>query len=541
MDIWKILHIEATTDKRAIKKAYALRSKTVHPEEKPEEFSQLYEAYKIALQYAKHGDGIVEVEIAEPVLEEPEALSELTIFFSEQQKYREVCLEDFQKALERMYETQGLYGEAQVWQSYLKSKEFKEIQMDPQVIRQMTKAVQNMGFHVLEFSLNLWEIYDLQDDETYQYNSALRELCRSLAPARLSQRAGLEQVKKFEKEELKKKRYFQTILVILAIVLVTGVSIVVYQKVFMSRTNLIQYMAREYPETEFSKPKRQNSSDEDWDVFSFHTLDQPEIAVCAQVEKEVYSGIVIEDYGAQRIRKIEEIVEPYGLSFYLTKLQDRENGLCVFNYSGIGEIEEFCRLFDRFYEEEKNNIRQYIGWVGFCPEGILYPQIMMGGEVTGELWNTPIYQLGDLPGQEELLISLQNLWVQYMYFYEAWNLTPEQEEKYGPGYLELARRGEKAVDENPGLYGAVDDVRATETAHGLYLPLEMSQSQDNRLFKDYYITIGNAYQYLKAKGAEIEIYPDGSGFRVYSAGSWFQFGEDVKVSLNRIFMWVRLN
>lgn len=552
MNIWKILHIKATTDKKAIKKAYALRSKTIHPEEKPEEFSQLYEAYKMALQYAKHGEGIEEVEIEEPVsfsalyhevsvIEEPQAPSELTIFFAEQQKYREACMKDFQKALKRMYESQGLNGEAQVWQSYLKTKEFKEIQMDSKVIRQMADAVQNMGFHVYEFSLNLWEVYDLQEDEVFQYHGALGQLCKSLAPAKSRERAGLNQIEKFKKEELKKKRYFQSVFVIMAFLLITGVSVVIYQRVFMSRTSLNRYMSKEYPDTEFSKPERQNSSEENWDVFSFYTLDQPEITVRARVKKGYYSGTVIEDYREQRLRKIEEIVEPYGLNFYLTYFQGSENGLCVFTYSDIGEIEEFCRLFNQFYEAEKNNIRRYINWIGFCPEDIQHPQILLEGGVTEELFHTPVFELSDLPEQDELLEFLQNSWIQYMYFYEAWNLTPEQQKKYGPGYLEIARsqrpKEERNADETFEPSEAAEDVRAIEAAYGLYLPLETSLY--NKSIINYYMTIGNAYQYLKAKGVETEIYPDGSGFSIYSGGRRFPLGNDLRISLQTIYIWTK--
>ena len=54
MDMWKILGIEPTTDKRAIKRAYAAKTKETHPEEKPEEFKRLYEAYQTALGYADY-------------------------------------------------------------------------------------------------------------------------------------------------------------------------------------------------------------------------------------------------------------------------------------------------------------------------------------------------------------------------------------------------------------------------------------------------------------------------------------------------------
>lgn len=53
MEIWKVLGIVPTKDKKQIKRAYATRSKEVHPEEKPEEFRMLHEAYKSALKYAE--------------------------------------------------------------------------------------------------------------------------------------------------------------------------------------------------------------------------------------------------------------------------------------------------------------------------------------------------------------------------------------------------------------------------------------------------------------------------------------------------------
>ncbi len=53
MSIWDELGISQTNDIRQIKKAYASKSKLVHPEEHPEEFRQLHEAYESALMYAK--------------------------------------------------------------------------------------------------------------------------------------------------------------------------------------------------------------------------------------------------------------------------------------------------------------------------------------------------------------------------------------------------------------------------------------------------------------------------------------------------------
>ena len=51
---WKILGIEATDQIKEIKRAYAKRSKEIHPEDHPEEFMQLHNAYEQAMAFAKH-------------------------------------------------------------------------------------------------------------------------------------------------------------------------------------------------------------------------------------------------------------------------------------------------------------------------------------------------------------------------------------------------------------------------------------------------------------------------------------------------------
>lgn len=51
--IWQTLGIEPTTDITAIKSAYAKKAKEFNPEEHPEEFKQIYSAYKAACKYAK--------------------------------------------------------------------------------------------------------------------------------------------------------------------------------------------------------------------------------------------------------------------------------------------------------------------------------------------------------------------------------------------------------------------------------------------------------------------------------------------------------
>lgn len=51
LDIWNILQITPDASKREIRRAYATQAQKYHPEEQPEEFARLQEAYQLALQY----------------------------------------------------------------------------------------------------------------------------------------------------------------------------------------------------------------------------------------------------------------------------------------------------------------------------------------------------------------------------------------------------------------------------------------------------------------------------------------------------------
>lgn len=69
MNIWNLLEIEATSDTRAIKRAYASKLKVTRPDEQPEAFQELHYAYKAALDYAHYEQQTRAEEIATSVTE----------------------------------------------------------------------------------------------------------------------------------------------------------------------------------------------------------------------------------------------------------------------------------------------------------------------------------------------------------------------------------------------------------------------------------------------------------------------------------------
>lgn len=56
MNVWTILGIRASTDEREIKRAYAARLKTTRPEDDPQAFQALRDAYEAALQLARYAN-----------------------------------------------------------------------------------------------------------------------------------------------------------------------------------------------------------------------------------------------------------------------------------------------------------------------------------------------------------------------------------------------------------------------------------------------------------------------------------------------------
>lgn len=62
MSIWDILEIESTADTSAIKKAYAAKLRQHHPEEDPEGYQNLREAFDSAMRFAKNRQAVMEYE-----------------------------------------------------------------------------------------------------------------------------------------------------------------------------------------------------------------------------------------------------------------------------------------------------------------------------------------------------------------------------------------------------------------------------------------------------------------------------------------------
>lgn len=79
MNCWDVLGIEPTQDKKEIKKAYARLLKQYHPEENPEEFKQIQEAYQQCLHPNQEIESVSyeqNIEIKQDIKTEPISMKE---------------------------------------------------------------------------------------------------------------------------------------------------------------------------------------------------------------------------------------------------------------------------------------------------------------------------------------------------------------------------------------------------------------------------------------------------------------------------------
>lgn len=169
-DFWEILEIEPTTDISVIKRAYAVLAKKYHPEQYPEEFLNLRNAYEAAMDYAASGNGIffarseapnavislqktektnieethkaeLEEEINEQEQEEEQELSE-NIYW-DLSKLNEQSEVDFTEAFAQfsdLYQS-GKRNDAKQWYIYFTSASFLEVWREESFTKMMWDAV----------------------------------------------------------------------------------------------------------------------------------------------------------------------------------------------------------------------------------------------------------------------------------------------------------------------------------------------------------------------------------------------------------------
>ena len=586
MNIWNILGIEPTTDKKAIRKAYAAKTKEIHPEEKPEEFKQLHEAYQAALGYADYvrqveqsggsvksfyqmvesvpegepedagesetahadegagesetvhadeGAGESETAHADEDAEEP-GRENLRAYFEESQEKHGQQVAAF---LNHWKEFKGPYHNQEGmdwWKEYLASEEFQDIRYHSQVLGTLADEIDDKCFYGIdEVKMLFWEAYGFQEGGETAYQGDTQRLYRSLYPAYEKQKRNIQYEQKWARRD-KMIRIFVGI----AAAVILGICILIPVTIHRQRENgrlfLIDYMAKQYPETAFSEPERIDKEDNGSIVYTMRSSAHPELPVTALVEytfvegervylvTENYSQLLFEYYTAQY--GLEGCSVSYEVGTYANP-QTMEYSTLL--YSDIGELDDFCGRVEKMFQEQEE--LQTISEVAVCTEDVLFPGILLQGGVSE--FPFADMQLYDLRTVEagELSEMLREAYMLYMFQYESWNITPEQYREWGAAYEKHSAQWE---DED-GEWHEVRDPDTGESVCKLFISTydkpDGSYSIDNISMPRFsrMITLGNAYYFLQDRGADLTVNEDGTGFTVTFYGNTTDFGSEPEV------------
>lgn len=571
MDIWNILEIKPTSDQRVIKKAYAKRSREVHPEEKPEEFSRLYEAYKSALAVAKYTEQLVgkenmqaddepgqsqmplaqtppqsQLPPQEPSEEKKEETSDVFNYFREKQEIVRKKVKEFQRQWDEIIREYQSPSAVERWAAYLKSQDFQEIRRNPQVLELLLQKIGKP--ENLEPGLALWDAYRFEEEKHPKYHGDILRLYEALLPAYYEKKKQEEEEKRLErvlKGMEKKKRIvklWKSGLLVVLLLLCMGIPFFINMKHTEKRRTVSAIMREMYPGDSFTTPKNIKGGSCRNPVYMFNSVNHPDIQVQASLYRDAYSDYRLqENYG---IQILQYYGTPYGLEFstsndYNGYPGDYNNHICsyVLLYSGIDDVGHVCDGLFKILDKAGDGELSFLRSVGICWKSAKYPKCMTGGGVQDRP-PAQVYKVEELKDKETLTHSVENAWADYMYNYEAWNLTPQQHEAYGTDYA--ARQRAIRLENSGSPWSSDRSIQTIEEKFNLCIPIYVKvinpyrSNPNSNGWDEIDITIGNAYQLLKASGTAVSVEGDGSGFTAVKEGKSYVFGDETELNLKKV-------
>lgn len=546
MNIWEILGIEPTKDKKTIKRAYAAQTKVVHPEEKPEEFKLLHEAYQAALRYAEF-DASKKVDFGRydrDTDKEHNGPSDndstkkvdnqrLISFFHENQDKQQQRVEAFMQYWQDFNSPYQDSEASMQWHEYLTSEDFQNIRWNSQIMKFITEEIDDRflyGTH--ELKMLFWEAYGFRDDDELEYQGEQQKLRKCLYQAYEYQK------RKVQAEEWDaKSRKINRILAGLAFigVLLLVIMIVRYNihKGQSEQLLIEQYMSEHYPGIEISVPEK-NKQDASGS-YTYHSSAHPELLITARIQY-YYEGnrnvahVMGEDYGLQLV---EYYAAQYGLA--CGRLEYEDEVYSVLFYPDVERTDTFCGILKRMFDEEEE--LGAIHSLGVCADNVLFPEVL----VSGGLSQFPFadMQIFDphVVNEAELSSQIREAYMIYMFQYESWNLTAGQYEEWGSPYEKLCEQWE----DNKGSWYDMHDPDTGEFLCRLYIPtyeyVDGYYSGYNLPSHKRAITVGSAYYFMLDRGADVTVNEDGSGFTVEFYGDTRTFGEEPEIEFYGLRNW----
>lgn len=570
MDIWETLGIEPTRDKKIIRRAYAAKTKEIHPEEKPEEFRRLHEAYQAALGYADYHLRIerIEAETGRPYKSSYELAdeylsakrtetetagneettgesgtsqtaetvgeAELISYFGEQQEKHQQSVDAF---IEYWKAFQSPYHDPKVldwWKDYLNSEEFQNIRYHSQVLHLLAEEINDKFFYgINEVKLLFWDAYGFQEDEGNIYQGEQQRLWNCLYPAYEKQQRFLKNTKEAAKYE---KIIRALTYVVAAVVIVVCIfAFVTYRhRRAEGKQYLVDYIAREYADTTFSEPEHKTTVYDGSFVYMLHSEAHPELEITAKVKDHNINGVRTFEVAENYEKLLFEYYAPqYGLEGVGYDYYGGEY-YTYLHYGNIGQIDVFCENVERMFGEQEE--LQGVSETAVFTSEVLYPEVLLAGGVEHYAFMEPqVYDLRTMDAQE-LAAALKEAYVIYMFQCESWNITPAQYREWGAAYEKICERwvsddGEwcEVYDPETGECLCRVFVNTYEYVDGSYSAGGVSVPRYQRA-----ITVGNAYYYLLDRGANLEIGSYGNYFGARLFGETTTFGWNTEVEFDKL-------
>ncbi len=540
MDIWNTLGIEPTTDKKAIKKAYAAKARIIHPEEKPDEFRLLYEAYQLALGYIgetrEAGSEERKTGVSKALKENRENPDSpkgkpaingpgLLTYFQKNQELQNQRIAAFYQWWQGPFQT-GLDGPPLArWKSYLASVEFQGIRSHPEILDFLARELQ-AGACGQQMKMLFWDAYGFQEEGGDICQEKVKALWQILLPAYGQQRYQ------------KKQKLYRRLILGAVLALAALVPLDIHYKRENGRRCLVAYMEEKYPEISFSQPGKGVKGTGGNITYTLHPSSHPDFSVTAQVKylenSKTYE--IAEDYP---LLLLEHYASQYGLSCGRTTYGLKENDwrgmLCYPNHT---KLNWFCETVSQMFREQKE--LQNLPPVAIFPESARYPQVLREGGVNG--FPFPEEQFYEPWAMEpsQLENQLRQAYLSYMFLYEPWNLKPLHWEKWGQEYESLCRQWENY---SGAWYEFVQNGTGKVICR-FYVPVYASANSSfqigGRSFPDYRqkLTAGNAFLLLMANRQALSPLPDGSGFTVTYNGTANVFGDSPEVDFSSLSQWL---
>lgn len=568
--IWQILKTKETTDKKAIRRAYAKEARNCHPEEKPEEFCRLYDAYQQALEYAGQADQLqkslgdsIPVESrpmssqdesvtqedrhppAPPTEADVEAASEkekiIRMFRCREeeqiQKYRV-----FYQNLRNYLDNTTLPGAREAFLEYLKTGEFREIKDEEQVLDALWEGIDGKWYIKDDVRLAIGEPYGFQESGQDWRETKYLPLYHTILPALKRREEKQKERDAEEKAQIlaaKRRKYFLKWGPVAAVFLILAVAGGIMLRRIGEKNEALTYLQNTYPQQEFSSVKRMGKDTGGIITFQFQASPFPGETFRLTMEKESLSsgGSMMDGKDDLGPRLTESVSKRYGLNC-TSEIEPRKSHYkrcptMIAYYDGTGGIDRFCGKFEEFISSDGFQSLSHLEQIIFCPENILYPEQVINGSESG-LPKRQVWMLNEIPSGEDLRAYLLEQYMTYMYSYEPWNLTQEEKDAYEDFYLKAAQAAGRSDHVLTGFTaGSTPEemILHLEAQTGAYIhwfQKEVYYSSLGVTREETRMTIGNFYLLLTAGGVPVTVSADGSGFSVMRNGQVFLFGRGVK-------------